>query len=692
MRRSSRIRRVAALHLPPPQPLGKDPVSRLLPSQAELPGIDARKPLFGARFMDDHVGHIMGEPKTALVELVANASDAGALEVRLDCPTDIRQVLAVEDNGSGMTKEEFEVRWLTLSYNRLQYQGRDVTFPPGVSVGSRKAFGRNGKGRHGLFCFDDSYEVETWKDGVANRFQVMRTQAEETPFKIRHLGTAVKTGHGTRLSVKVMRNHLAPTAIKEVVGSRFQADPNFRVIVNGEPVELEDLRHLVIRDLRVPVPPHGEVNLRCLDSGQAGRTTRHSGVAWWVNGRLVGEPSWDSLKGSFLDGRTTEARRYTFIVEAECLVEDVRDDWSRFKRTPRVEQVRAAVDAAVQEILRELLSDALRSRKRAALAENRAQVRALSPIAQDTLGTFLDELQVTLPRLSQQDLINATELFVKMEQSRSGYALLAKLVELPADDIDGLNEILSKWTVRDAQVVLEELERRLLIIRDLERLVDDSRTRELQDLQPLFEKALWIFGPEYECIDFTSNRSLAAVLRSLFQTEGVDPPNLRPDFVIVPSRHASFGAYTRDAFDQAGEACGFAKVVVLELKRGGFQLGLNEIQQAQRYALELKNRCGPLPGDAEIVAFVLGSTMEAGLEAMSMAGSPRIRIEPRQYAVVLRQANLRTFKLREKLQQFARATDVDVRNVLGQTELAIETPLVPGRASTTVEASRASPA
>jgi len=75
---------------------------------------------------------------------------------------------------------------------------------------------------------------------------------------------------------------------------------------------------------------------------------------------MVGEPSWDGLdaEGKYLDGRTSEAKRFSFVVEADILqVDDNQPDWSGFRHNDRVEQVRAAVHKAVIEDLKELFAD-----------------------------------------------------------------------------------------------------------------------------------------------------------------------------------------------------------------------------------------------------------------------------------------------------------------------------------------------
>lgn len=43
-------------------------------------------------------------------------------------------------------------------------QGTYVEFPPEIDNVKRIAFGHNGVGRHGIFCFNEqSYTVEMWK-------------------------------------------------------------------------------------------------------------------------------------------------------------------------------------------------------------------------------------------------------------------------------------------------------------------------------------------------------------------------------------------------------------------------------------------------------------------------------------------------------------------------------------------------
>ena len=141
----------------------------------------------------------------ALTEFVANAWDAGAHNVDITIPFEEHEKIVVEDDGTGMTDEEFRSRWMTLNYDRQKRQGKDVLFPADVESSKRIAYGRNGVGRHGMLCFADSYTVETWKDGKCNTYDIAVSKGD-SPFKILKHITDNRAGHGTRISTFVLRH------------------------------------------------------------------------------------------------------------------------------------------------------------------------------------------------------------------------------------------------------------------------------------------------------------------------------------------------------------------------------------------------------------------------------------------------------------------------------------------------------
>jgi hypothetical protein len=117
--------------------------------------MNKEKIIQGSLFEEDYLIRTLGSlataPEIALAELVANAWDAGATIVDIFIPEIKGENIIIEDNGIGLTKEEFYNRWMKLGYNRIKHQGKKVRFPKSVDL-QRYAYGRNGVGRHGCYA------------------------------------------------------------------------------------------------------------------------------------------------------------------------------------------------------------------------------------------------------------------------------------------------------------------------------------------------------------------------------------------------------------------------------------------------------------------------------------------------------------------------------------------------------------
>ncbi|WP_281184761.1 ATP-binding protein [Trichlorobacter lovleyi] len=608
-----------------------------------LPEQDELNPTFGDNFLIHHAGKIITDPTFAIVELVANCWDAGATTVNIEWPEKIGDTLSVEDNGTGMTKSEFGQRWMQLNYNRHANQGPNVEFPKGGIKKKRVAFGRNGIGRHGMFCFGEDYHLETCKDGILLKYHIT-TSTGKQPFKARPEGSEKADGHGTRLYTNATKIGIEQDKLIELIGSRFVTDPAFKLYVNTRQVTLTDLEHLCEKK-DLPVDNIGTVTIRRFDSEKTGRLSKHHGVAWWVNRRLVGIPSWDVYDNILLDSRTATAKRFTYVVEADFLLNYTKADWSDFHSSDTVNKTRSSVFEYIRDDLKGLMHDFRKERKKAALEASRGDIKGLSTLSQEHVAAFADEIQVRCPTISPRDLENAVSVLAKLEKTRSGYSLLSKLATYDHSDIEALNAILDEWSAVDAKKVLDELKYRLELIKQLEELVENHDADELHDLQPLFERGLWIFGPEFESISFTSNRSLSTVVNELLGGAELATPRKRPDFVVLPD--SSIGVYSCDAYDSRHEVCGLASVVIVELKRGGFEVTSDEKDQAMKYAREIR-KSGKVGRDTRITCYVLGASVEPTAEEQFIEGNTVII--PRRYNTILGQAHARTFNLMKKIE------------------------------------------
>jgi plasmid stabilization system protein ParE len=241
-----------------------------------------------------------------------------------------------------------------------------------------------------------------------------------------------------------------------------------------------------------------------------------------------------------------------------------------------------------------------------------------------------------------------------MEKARSGYDLLLRLEKCSPDDIDTWNELMQKWTATNAEIVLNELEKRLSLIKELSALVESSKTDELHDLQPLFERGLWMFGTEYEAVDFRSNRGLATIVRDFLGGTDKELARRRPDFVCLPD--CSIGVYGAFAYGIEGEISGVRKVLIVELKKGGFTLKQKELDQARDYAKELR-KAADVRQDTNIIGYVLGADAEQSLEKLSHG--EHTTIYPMIYRTLLDRAHSRTFNLQRRIQETQPSLFVD---------------------------------
>lgn len=245
--------------------------------------------LYEEDFIIRSLGSIVTQPDVALTELVANAWDAGASNVTISIPEETGHLLYIEDDGIGMSESEFQHHWMTLRYNRLKGQGRNVKFPSGEKS-NRLAFGRNGVGRHGLFCFGNEYKVITEKDGKKLTLKI-KPNVDSQPFAVVEKEECISTKNGTRLEVIVTKNLPNIDKITEILSARFLHDPQFRITVNHRTLNLEDLTgetepaEIDIDGTNIHLTAY------FVDTTKAGRKSIFQGIAFWQSGRLVGEPS-----------------------------------------------------------------------------------------------------------------------------------------------------------------------------------------------------------------------------------------------------------------------------------------------------------------------------------------------------------------------------------------------------------------
>jgi hypothetical protein len=613
------------------------------------------KELQGTLFEEDYLirtlGPIANTPDIALTELVANAWDAGASKVQITIPEEKGENLIIEDDGSGMTAAQFRERWMTLGYNRVKHQGVNAEFPPERASLKRPAYGRNGVGRHGLLCFADRYDVETQREGKFSIFSIATTSGKD-PFVIVSENTIKTVGQGTKLSTAVSRHLPDPGKILDVLAARFLHDPEFTVYVNGHTVPLEDHTGLIDKTV-LQIARGVRAEAFFVDSTKSARNTRQQGIAFWIDTRLVGTPSWTLGIKPVIDGRTSIAKRYTAVIKIIGMIDHVLPDWTGFKSTTLVEELYNKVEEYILMMFKKLSTERVQDTKESVFREYRDDIEKLQPLARLDVSEFVAEIAEKSYVMPQESLSLAVETIIKLEKSKSGVALLEKLSKLAEEDVEGLDRLLSDWSVRDALTVLDEIDKRIAVVEALGKLSSDQKVDELRTLHPLVTQARWLFGPEFESAEYASNLSLRNAVAKVFDKK-VDKAvfenyRKRPDLLLLGD--ATLSAVAIDEYDETSGLTKMRDILLIELKRGGFEIDRKEMNQAQEYVEELLTS-GAIEGRPYIRAFVVGHACKQGLQPVRKVGEnpETARIQACNYGQLVRTAEQRLFKLKERLQ------------------------------------------
>jgi len=603
--------------------------------------------LFDERFLHNYAGNIMSDPATAIVELVANCWDAYATEVKITLPSaQAQRHFKITDNGKGMTRQEFEHIWRTWSYNRIAAQGKRSEPPPDVQGLPRAVFGKNGKGRFATFCFAGEYVITSRKNGQQFVCKVSRTNTKPLVLDEMSFTDTGVHGHGTTIEgigeVPVLR--FAEDKARELLGSRFLANPAFRVSIGNKEISFNDIPDY-LSEAEVEVDDLGKVRILHIDTKKADKTTKQHGIAWWVQTRAVGQCNWSASDYErILDGRTSEAKRYTFIVQADFLNEHdaVREDWSGFKEENVAWQRTREV---VQDRIRKIILDAGRnerdSTKSSVIERVGNAINALSLVSKDRVSSFVEEVIETCPNFGENEIVQLTTILTNLERSKSRYGLLDVLHKCDPDDYDKLHEVLTQWTVGMAKLVLDEIQTRLKLIGELRAKLNAVGVDEVHELQPLFERGLWMFGAQFESIDFTSNVGMTQVIKAIFKDAAGRGSRNRPDFVVLPD--SSVGFYARPSYDENHDEDGVDHLVILDLKTTGLALGTKETNQVWKYVRELRER-GYIRKHTRVDGFVLGDKIESGENEMIARGD-EVKIYPMLYTTILTRAEKRLLNL-----------------------------------------------
>ncbi len=278
-------------------------------------------------------------------------------------------------------------------------------------------------------------------------------------------------------------------------------------------------------------------------------------------------------------------------------------------------------------------------------SEIKESLKTVNPLVREEVKEVIIDIVKNNPKVRQDSVDLAVRAIVNLEKSKNGHELLEKLSNLNVDDINGLNELLNKWTIGDALSVLNEIDRRLSIITAIRKLSSDKTTDELHVLHPMIAESRWLFGPEYESSEYIFNRQMKTAVGKIFGEDKFFCADAnykkRPDLICLPNSTIGITGI-EDMSTELGMAT-VRKLLLIELKEGAFRITRNERNQTQGYVEDLlRSNIGK---DCQITAYVVGDSIDDNLTSSTKVGDQGV-IYITTYDQLVDTAERRMFGLR----------------------------------------------
>jgi len=201
----------------------------------------------------NHLGlNLYSNTPAVIAEVIANAWDADATEVRIDYDMDEKSV-TVSDNGFGMDADDINGKYLHIGYQKRNTAGGEKT-PSG-----RRPMGRKGIGKLSMFSIANKILVQSKKDGEKNAFLMDADKIKEclqksTPEVVGEYRpeekafdeNLLKGPKGTVVKITDLKKRLTQLSVsglKKRLARRFsviKGGNDFKVVLNGDEVTYAD--------------------------------------------------------------------------------------------------------------------------------------------------------------------------------------------------------------------------------------------------------------------------------------------------------------------------------------------------------------------------------------------------------------------------------------------------------------------
>jgi hypothetical protein len=558
----------------------------------------------------EHLGVQMYKLRdAAIAELVANCWDAGATEVFIDIPISNEydmdnSVITIRDNGEGMNPDEVETDYLVVGRNARK-QG-DTVNPHGHPV-----MGRKGIGKLAGFGVATGMEIFTWQKDKSVKFflDMNALKADDGEVKDVEIMADISTRipeqseSGTILTLAGLK-HKSPIDIEKLHTSLSR---RFSRLVKGKMeiyINSDKLKEYELSDIlkRCPTADGGYAKV---DLG-GGKVIEY----WYAITKKVIPIKMIQGFSVIARGKVAQLPPFYFNVEntashqhgtkyftgeicADFIDEGVDDESDRVS-TDRQEidwdddNLKELYELGAK-LTRQVLNECYE------LGGQRVDDWILKDDAIKTRIEDLDEasqksIKKVLPVIGrsgadEKEGLKLIDQLVRAYEFKYFHNVIGEIEEVASEDPIKLVELLKKlneWKVLESRAMLELINGRLNISDKLntfiiEDIPETASVKTKENLHDLIGRMPWLLNPEWDLFD--EEKTISKTLNDWYEEDLI---KLKPDLTKEEARmRYDFIALTK------GDT-----LLVIDIKRSGSAIELEEIHRLESYMEKLKKSCG----------------------------------------------------------------------------------------------------
>ena len=495
----------------------------------------------------EHLGiNLYSNVPAVLSEIVANAWDADADQVHIIWERRTDHIV-IQDDGSGMTPQEINDRFLTVGYRRRDEQ-------PGRTPKARRPMGRKGIGKLSLFSIANTFRIETAKDGQKSAFlmrldkirEIVREQGGVGTYKPEILPVDdIDFSHGTRITLDNLRKRLTlgtTQALKKRIARRFSIigkRHGFRVFIGDDEVLPSDrdyydkIRYIwtygdqqeVLDLCKVREKSDGPEEIECRDSAIQDRSVTIEGwLATVKEVKHLKDEDGDNLNriAIFVRGKMAQEDMLSDFAErgvyASYLIGELRvDDLDKYDGQENDRDEDAATSSRQRIVedderykkLREIIGRELKYIQNR-WAELRTEEGTRKALEIPEVKEWVDELRPPVQKRAKRWLgkINRIRIDDVNEQKQMmKHAVLAfefhrinenleKLESIGDDNLQVAIDIFSELDNLESNLYGQIVQQRIQVIRTLQEKIDKNALERV--IQKYLFEHLWLLDPSWE--------------------------------------------------------------------------------------------------------------------------------------------------------------------------------------------------